>query len=184
MQINSFQRFVNLNPFFLIDFPSWCQGKSDPCICNWVIPPRVKMRLRAQLVIDNQAISMQMPKPEVQSQMYNQDETCVCVFKQQLISADSDTAHLNFPARTCFLHAVFLVSSLRLLGHQWWSNVGSARFRRILFRTLIAAFNTNDGTQQQRAKVGLCLFNCPSALVWSLEGTLIKGLFELWGRRC
>lgn len=40
------------------------------------------MRIRAALVIDNQAISMQMPKPEVQSHTYNQGETCVCVCVQ------------------------------------------------------------------------------------------------------
>lgn len=72
------------------------------------------MRIRAQLVIDNQAISMQMPKPEVQSQMYNQDETCVCAFKQQPISTDCDTAYLNFPARACFLHAMLLVPFLSI----------------------------------------------------------------------
>lgn len=74
------------------------------------------MWIRAQFIIDNQAISMQIPKPEVQSQMYNQDETCVCVFKQQLISADCDMEYLNFPAKTCFLHAVLLVPLYAFLG--------------------------------------------------------------------
>lgn len=107
MQMNSFQRFVNLNPFLLIDFYSWCQGKSDPYICRRVIPSRVKMRIRAALVIDNQAISMQMPKPEVQSHTYNQGEMCVCV------QPAAGTSELL--SRPRFVHFFFFFSTIMVL---------------------------------------------------------------------
>lgn len=114
---------IDLDRFSLL-----CQGKSEPCICSWVIPPRVKMRIRAQLVIDNQAISMQMPKPEVQSQMYNQDETCVCV------QAATDQCRLPYciSELPCYLLFTCRVFSA-FLEHQWcWSN-SLAHFRRTLF---------------------------------------------------